>query len=258
MHLTSAKNPFLQSVRRAVTSGRAMDDGRIVIEGPHLLHEVLRSRWTLDQLIVTPNGLERHSQLVSKIRADVTEIPARAFEALAGTETSQEIMALVTPPRGTWADILNSSGLTLVLDGIQDPGNAGTMVRSAEAFGAGGLVFMEGSVHAANGKFLRATAGSIFRLPYLENQKRPHLMAQLRSRDLKLYSLAAEAGTALSQVDLRLPCAIVVGNEASGVSPELRACSEGLRIPTAQVESLNAAVACSIVLFEAARQRGRL
>jgi TrmH family RNA methyltransferase len=258
MHLTSAKNPFLQSVRRAVTSGRAMDDGRIVIEGPHLLYEVLRSRWTLDQLIVTPNGLERHSQLVSKIRADVTEIPARAFEALAGTETSQEIMALVTPPRGTWADILNSSGLTLVLDGIQDPGNAGTMVRSAEAFGAGGLVFMEGSVHAANGKFLRATAGSIFRLPYLENQKRPHLMAQLRSRDLKLYSLAAEAGTALSQVDLRLPCAIVVGNEASGVSPELRACSEGLRIPTAQVESLNAAVACSIVLFEAARQRGRL
>jgi RNA methyltransferase, TrmH family len=258
MHLTSTKNPFLQNIRRAVTSGRTTEDGRIVIEGPHLVQEILRSSWHLDQILTTPNGRERHSQLLSKIHAEILEIPARAFEALSGTETSQEIMALVAPPVYTWKDCLGGPGTAVILDGIQDPGNAGTIARSAEAFGASALIFLENSVHVPNGKFLRATAGSIFRLPYLEYQKRPALMAQLRAANLKLYALTTKAATSLSQADLHQPSAIVVGSEAHGVSPELLACATAVRIPTVQVESLNAGVACSIVLFEAARQRGKV
>jgi len=145
----------------------------------------------------------------------------------------------------------------VILDGIQDPGNAGTIVRSAEAFGAAGLIFMEGSVHVANGKFLRAAAGSLFRMPYLEYQKRPGLMAQLRASERPLYALTPSATKPVDQADLRGSVALVVGSEAQGVSPELIACATGLRIPTRQVESLNAGVACSIALFEAARQRGQ-
>ena len=167
-------------------------------------------------------------------------------------------MALVTPPSYTWDDCLSCSRIAVILDGIQDPGNAGTMVRSAEAFGAACLIFLEGSVHIANGKFLRATAGSIFRLPYLEFQKRPAVMANVHAKNLTLYALTAKADTAISQADFRQPAAIVVGSEAHGVSPELLACATGLRIPTLRVESLNAGVACSIALFEAARQRGDL
>ncbi len=258
MHLTSTKNPFLQSIRRAITGGRTTDDGRIVIEGPHLVEEILRSPWHLDQIFTTPNGRERHSQLLSKTRAEVTDIPARTFETLSGTESSQEIMALVTPPIHTWKDCLSEPGMIVILDGIQDPGNAGTIARSAEAFGASSLVFLENSVRVPNGKFLRATAGSIFRLPYLEYQKRPALMAQLRAANVQLYALTGKASTSITQADLRQPAAIVVGSEAHGVSPELLACSLGLHIPTSVVESLNAGVACSIALFEAARQRSQL
>ena len=258
MPLTSTKNPFLQNIRRAITSGRTTEDGRIVIEGPHLVQEALRSSWHLDQIIITPNGRDRHSQLLSKIHAELTEIPSRAFESLSGTETSQEIMAVVTPPIYQWKDCFTSPGVALVLDGIQDPGNAGTIVLSAEAFGASGLIFLEGSVHVPNGKFLRATAGSIFRLPYLEYQKRPALMANLRAANRRLFALTAKAPTSLIQAAFLEPSAIVVGSEAHGVSPELLACATGLRIPTSQVESLNAAVACSIALFEVARQRGAL
>jgi TrmH family RNA methyltransferase len=258
MQLTSTKNPFLQGVRRAIASGHITDDGRIVIEGPHLVQEILRSFWHLDQIVITPAGLDRHAGLLSKTRAEVMEVPAKTFAALSGTETSQEIMAIVTPPVHTWKDCLSNPGLVVILDGIQDPGNAGTIVRSAEAFLAASIIFLEGSVHVPNGKFLRATAGSIFRLPYLEYQKRPALMSNLRARNLTLYALAAKADVAINQADLRKPGALVVGNEAQGVSPELLACATGLRIPTAHVESLNAGVACSIALFEAARQRGKL
>lgn len=256
MQLTSARNPHLQAIRRAVASGRPTGDGHIVIEGPHLLREAARSSWHVEQVLVTPNGRDRHSELLSQIDAETIEIPARAFEALAGTETSQEIMALVTPQTSTWGDCLDGPGVSVILDGLQDPGNAGAIVRSAEAFGAAGLIFLEGGVHVANGKFLRATAGSIFRMPFLENQKRVDLTARLRHGGRKLYALMPQAQTSVSHADLRQPCAIVVGSEAHGVSPELRASAEALRIPTTRVESLNAAVACSIVLFEAARQRG--
>jgi RNA methyltransferase, TrmH family len=256
MQLTSVKNPYLKAIRRAVTAGRTTGDGRIAIEGPHLLREASRSSWRIEQVLVTPKGRDRHSQLLSRVDAELIEIPARAFESLAETENSQEIMALVTPCISTWADCLNGPGVTVILDGMQDPGNAGTIVRSSEAFGATGLIFLEGSVRVANGKFLRATAGSVFRVPYLENQTRAGLMAHLRASDRKLYALTPRATTSLGQTDLCQPCAIVVGSEAQGVSPELRSCAEALRIPTGQVESLNAGVACSIALFEAARQRG--
>ena len=256
MQLTSTKNPFLQSIRRAVASGRATDDGCLVIEGPHLVQEVLRSSWRLQQIVTTAAGRERHGQLTSAARAEVMEIPSKTFAALSGTETSQEIMALVTPPSCTWKDCLSRPGLAVILDGIQDPGNAGTIVRSAEAFGAAAIIFLEGSVHVANGKFLRATSGSIFRLPYLEYQKRSSIMAQMRAHNRTLFALTAKGPLSISSADLRLPSALVVGNEAHGVSAELLACATAVRIPTAQVESLNAGVACSIALFEAGRQRG--
>ena len=162
MQLTSARNPFLQDVRRAAAAGQPTDGGCVVIEGPHLVGEALRSRWRIDNVLVTPHGRERHSDLLSKTSAEIVEIPARTFESLAGVETSQEIMALVTPAVYTWADCLDPTGIAVILDGIQDPGNAGTTVRSAEGFGVAGLIFLEGCVRVANGKFLRATAGSIF------------------------------------------------------------------------------------------------
>ncbi len=145
--------------------------------------------------------------------------------------------------------------LVVILDGIQDPGNAGTIVRSAEAFGASGVVFLKGCSRVANGKLLRATAGSIFRVPFLEGVSVFQLATYLRASQLNLYALAASGEASLAHANLRAPCGLVVGSEGAGVSPELLSGAQTLRIPTSNVESLNAAIACSIALFEAQQQR---
>jgi TrmH family RNA methyltransferase len=258
MPLTSSQNPLLKKIRRATADGRPTPEGWLVIEGPHLLAEALDSPWELGPIVTTPEGRERYAELLDRIRASAIEIPARAFSSITSTESAQQILALLRPRLSSWRDLIASPSpaLLVVLDGIQDPGNAGTIVRSAEAFGASGVVLLEGCVHPANGKFLRATAGSLFRLPWLDAVPRARLIEEVRGARLKLYALTSRGNCPLSSADLGAPCALVVGSEARGVSSELLSASIQLAVATRRVESLNAAVACSVVLFEAARQRG--
>jgi TrmH family RNA methyltransferase len=255
MQITSTKNPLLQEIRQAAAHGRPMAEGWIVIEGPHLLGEMMGSRWKLGTVVTTPAGRERHASLIGHLRDQPLEVPARAFAQMASTESTQEILALVRPPRDHWTDLINGE-ITVVLDGMQDPGNAGTIIRSAEAFGATGVILLEGSVGLANGKFLRATAGSLFRLPVAAGVERKEFGGRIGDIGMRLYALTANGEVSLGQADLRSPFALIVGSEGSGVSPELLARATGVSIPTKRVESLNAAVACSLALFEAARQRG--
>ena len=257
MHLSSPRNPILKSIRRASKEGRPTDCGHIVIEGPHLLAEALQSnsKWAVQRIFTTPAGRQLHASLLHNAKTEITELPAPSFRSLSGTETTQEIIALVEVPHWSWADLTSRAGAILVLDGIQDPGNAGTLVRSAEAFGAAGVIFLEGSVRIANGKFLRATAGSIFRVAFLEGISRMELTATRERNHLLIYALKADGRLPLAQADFSQPCALVVGSEGRGVSRELLAGAQTVAIPTADVESLNAAVAGSIALFEAARQR---
>jgi TrmH family RNA methyltransferase len=151
--------------------------------------------------------------------------------------------------------LLGPNALIVVLDGIQDPGNAGTIVRSAEAFGATGVVLLKGCARVSNGKFLRAAAGSIFRVPFLEALDPHDLIRQVPAAGLRLYALNQLAHADLSNTDLSSPFALIVGSEGQGISPELATGVQQICIRTANVESLNAAVACSIALFEARRQR---
>ena len=258
MTLTSPKNPLLQDIRQAAAAGTPTESGLVVAEGPHLLEEALRGGcWTLEQVVTTAEGRLRFSHLLDRTHAKVIEVSERAFRTLSAVEHSQGLLALLKPPHCRWEDLLPGQppGLLLVLDGIQDPGNAGTMIRSAEAFGAAGFVLLKGSVRSTNGKFLRAAAGSLFRLPFLENLSQQELLTALRGRNLKLHALSASGKQDLQQTDFTGNCALVVGSEALGVSPTLMDQAIAVRIPTQNVESLNAAVACSIALFEASRQR---
>jgi TrmH family RNA methyltransferase len=155
------------------------------------------------------------------------------------------VLALVRMPQWSPADVLRGTPLVVVLDGVQDPGNAGAILRTAEAFGATGAVFLKGTVSPSNPKCLRASAGSAFRLPVV-TEIPPGL--DLFAADPRAKCLAAEARFAS-------PCAIVIGSEGSGVRPEVAASATGIKIPTTGVESLNAAVAAGILLYEARRQR---
>ncbi len=234
-----------------------MPDGTIVAEGPHLLEEARRSSWTVEQIFHTSSAAERFSGLLDGDEGLITQVAERTFAAIASTETTQGVLALVRPRLWTWADITaGKQALAVVLDGIQDPGNVGTIIRSAEAFGASGAVLSEGCARVSNGKVLRAAAGSLFRLPFLEGVARREIRSGLKTAGLRVYALAGKGKLPLANCDFGRACALVAGNEGAGVSEDFLGAAEPVRIPTARVESLNAAVACSIALFEAARQRG--
>lgn len=262
MPITSLQNAAVQAIRRAIRHGHPLEGGRIAAEGPHLVEEALGGCWPIEEVWTTPAGRQRYADLLARVhthfRAPVQETSTRIFQALSGTKHAQEILVLLRPRAWDWAELVRPDALIVVLDGIQDPGNAGTIVRSAEAFGATGVVFLAGTVGLANGKFLRASGGSIFRVPFLASVATNHLLNLFEQSDLKRYALTAQAGMSLPDADFRTRVVLAVGSEGAGISPHLLEASEAVSIPVPKVESLNAAVACSIALFEAARQRGRL
>lgn len=255
MKLTSTRNPRIQKVRRAAADGRPTDDGLIVAEGPHLLDEAIRGHWVIEQILVSGRARDRYRDLLHKADAEIVEISERALAAAATTDTPQPLVTLLRPRRWEWEQLTKPVALLVALDRIQDPGNLGTIVRSAEAFGATGVVFLKGCAKIANGKVLRAAAGSLFRIPYLDEVSERDLVCSIRANGLTLYALSAQAKRSIRDADFSRPCALLVGSEGQGISKELLTRAEGLSIPTAAVESLNAGVACSIGLYEARQQR---
>jgi len=217
-------------------------------EGPHLLEEALRANAEIHAVIVAESSRTEIGS--SHIR--VLHVSDTVFAGLASTEAPQGVLTLVRPPSWTFPDLLREPALALVLDGIQDPGNAGAILRAAEAFGATGAVFLKGSVNPYNPKCLRGSTGSIFRLPLVSNVTIEKL---LKSVPLTYYAADPRAARLISEGNLHGPCVLVIGSEGRGVSPELAAKATSLRIPTSNVESLNAAVATGILLYEARRQR---
>jgi TrmH family RNA methyltransferase len=156
-------------------------------------------------------------------------------------------------------DLFRGSPLVVVLDGLQDPGNAGAILRAAEAFGATGAIFVKGTVSPFNPKTVRASAGSLFRVPFLHGMDAAVVRAALEQNRVNAFAAVparpGEEARSLAEVDLSGPVALIIGNEARGVGAELRAAALAITIPTVVVESLNASVAAGILLYEARRQR---
>jgi RNA methyltransferase, TrmH family len=253
--LASEKNPLLKAVRHAVASGSLTKDGFAVAEGFHLLEEAIRARCAIAAVIAAEPAL---GQVKKRVPANVRIVPVseRTFSGLASTQTPQPVIALVRPPQWTFEDVLRNRALALVLDGIQDPGNAGAMLRSAEAFGATGVIFLKCSVNPYNPKCVRASAGSIFRLPALAGIEEGALEARISVHGgVRMYAALPRAERSIADADFRQGCAIAIGSEARGVGESVRRIASGVRIPTQGVESLNAAVAAGILLYEASRQR---
>jgi len=254
--ITSAKNPLLREVRRALSRGELTADGCCVVETFHLLEEAIRSNRPLRCVLAAESvGTAVASHVKGLRQTQVQVVPDDLFHAVVSTESAQGVIALVEPPTWTVDELFRGTSFVLILDGVQDPGNAGTMVRTAEAFGATGVMFLKGSVSPFNAKTLRASAGSLFRLPFLQGLDADVARAALQQRRVEVYAAAPRGGKTLQQVDLSRRCALLVGSEAHGVSARMRGCASDVRIPTVGVESLNAAVAASVILYEAARQR---
>jgi TrmH family RNA methyltransferase len=234
------------------------------IEGPKLLDEALRAGLHVPCVFVAQGAEHLLEGVRLPAETEVLLVPRQLLDAALATEAPQPVAALVEPPDWGWADVFacrtSTAPLIVVLAGLQDPGNLGTILRSAEAFGARAVLCLPGTVSAWNPKAVRASAGSLFRLPLLPASAED-CFARLRAAGVKIWTTAAPAAEveteAADRIDLAGPVALVIGNEGNGVPEALAAQADGaVTIPCpGPVESLNAAVAASVLLYEAARQR---
>ena len=265
----SAKNPRIAHLRRLSGRRRSrVDEGLFLVEGPVVVAEALAGGAPLVEVYVDAavfDGSVAGSAIAEVVeRADLAGISVRpvttgVLATVTDTVTPQGVVA-IAERRLTAVDLLVGEGPVLVLAGIADPGNAGTLVRTAEAAGAAGVVVCDGSVDPFGPKAVRAAAGSLFRLPVAEAAAGPATiaaLASLRSAGRRLVATQARDGADPEAVDLAAPVALVVGSEAHGLSSEVAALVDlTVSIPmSGAIESLNAAVAGAVVLFEAARQR---
>lgn len=251
-------NPRLKELRMAFRRGELTPEGECAIEGAKLVEEALRSGLHLGGMFFSESARPLAEKLLPQInaRVEMLVLPNALFNSIVPSDAPQGVAALVKLRPATAGHLLDRSSLgpIVVAAGLQDPGNLGTILRSAEAFSAAGIFLTEGTVSPYNSKVLRGSAGSIFRVPCLQISS-GELIPLLRQRGVRLLGTSAHKGTPLPQVTWTLPLAIFIGNEGAGLPREmLHQMDETLVIPQAtQVESLNAGVAASIVLYEAAR-----
>jgi RNA methyltransferase, TrmH family len=255
--ITSAANPLLKDVRRAISRGGLTRQGWCIAETFHLLEEALLSGCEVKTVLAAESAREAVEAHATGMRIAV--LPDVLFQSISGTETAQGVMALVEPPVWRIEQLVHGKALVVILDGLQDPGNAGAIVRAAEAFGATGAIFVKGTVGPYNPKTLRASAGSLFRLPLLHGMDAECVRRALMENGVRLFAAVPAHGNGsvrmAGNADLTVDCGLIIGNEARGVSPEWRSAADQVSIPTVGVESLNAAVAAGILLYEARRQR---
>jgi TrmH family RNA methyltransferase len=264
MPTASRNHPRVKQLRAAFASHARLSGGLIAIEGEHLLIEAMHAGLTFETVFLSTRIEAAPAWLAPTV--ELLRLTPEVFASVADTQTPQGIAALVTPPTWTLGDLLpaHPAPLVLIAAGLQDPGNLGTLIRSAHAFAATGVLTLPGTVSPWNQKAIRASAGSVFRIPTIALSSIADL-AELKRRGIHLYAAVADSdgpGTKapaipVSAANLTQPCALIIGNEGAGIPADILALADTrLTIPTpGRVESLNAAIAGSLLLYEASRQR---
>ena len=260
--VTSRTNPHVKQLRAAFAGNARLANGLVAIEGENLLYEAIRSGMLVDRIFLAD---DRPAPDWLPSDTEVVDVDRDVLRSAVDTLSPQGIAALVRPPEWALAKVCRPADkpLVLIAAGLQDPGNLGTLVRSAEAFGAACVLTTAGTVSIWNPKALRASAGSAFRVPVVRVSVSE--LTALQREGLQLLAAVAEDSRGgpppipAAEADLSGACALVIGNEGSGVADELlQIAGARITIPMpGPVESLNAAIAGSLLLYEAARQRAR-
>jgi TrmH family RNA methyltransferase len=255
-----ARHPDVKRLR-ALARDRAVraDEALCVLEGPRVVDGALDRGARFEAVYFADRAHPAFRALVERLeRAGVSVVDCRdgVLESVGTTRTPQPVIGLVhtVGRRLDSVGSLGPGGFVLVALDVADPGNLGTMVRSAEAAGAVGIVIAGDSVEAHNPKVVRSSAGALFGLPVIEHHDAGEVFAAVRAVGRVVIGTRARDGRAPDALDLTRPCALVLGNEARGVPPDAPV-DEWITIPMAgAAESLNVAMAATVVCFEAARQ----
>ena len=253
--ITSAKNPKVAQAVRLKKHAFREEDRRFLAEGPQAVREALAGDGLLQELFAT-DELDPLVIRAGRSGAGVHVVSEAVMGALTSTVTPQGLVGVV-PHVDVGLDGLPIEGCVAILHEVRDPGNAGTVLRSADASGAGGVVFTDESVDVYNPKTVRASAGSLFHLPVVRDVSTAGAIDHLRSGDFRILAMAADGARYIYDEDLRGPVAFVFGNEAHGLPGEvLDRADVVVRVPHAgRAESLNLAAAATVCLFEWARRR---
>ena len=257
--ISSAANPRVKQTAALVKKARCRKQtGLFVVEGPKMFRELPAER--VHEVYVTEKFLQDPScKKMLEHTPNVEVVTEEVLKAMSDAQTPQGVLAVVRQYDYTMADLKNSSGpsLLMILETIQDPGNLGTILRAGEGAGVTGVIMDRDSVDVYNPKVIRSTMGSIYRVPFFYTDDLTETLRALKSEGIRLFAAHLDGKRDSDQEDYTADVGFLIGNESRGLSCETSALADGLiRIPMAgKVESLNAAVASSILMFEAARQR---
>lgn len=258
MHtVSSRRHPVVQALRAA----RHGEGDLALIDGWHLLQDAVAARLPISAVAVGPRSANPAGQAVLASLADATtviHVSADVLDAISPVRQPTGVVALAMPRRADLASLLRQTpALVLVAVDLQDPGNVGGVIRGAEAGGASGVLLVGDSADPWQWKALRAAMGSTFRLPVARHADAGAACTTLAAAGLRLLATSPHDGVPMSDSDLTAPCAILIGGEGAGLPGTLlERCDARITIPmAAPVESLNAAVAAAILVYEARRQR---
>jgi len=256
-HISSRQNSLVKDLRRAFSQAELVE-GHCAIEGVRIIEEAVRSGLRFRAVFFSESASERMNKLLPQISShvEILALPDDVFTSAVSTETPQGVAALVRWPSFSLDRVLSTENpLLLGTMGIQDPGNLGTIIRSAEAFGAAAVLLGEKTVSQFNSKVIRASAGSSFRLPSLPVKAAD--LEGIKASGIRVVATSSHKGKPINEADLTGAVLIMVGSEGAGVPREYMAVADDfIRVPHHEkVESLNAAVAASVILYEAQRQR---
>jgi TrmH family RNA methyltransferase len=262
--ITSKSNPKIKEIRLLQQAKYRQARREYFIEGVRLVEEAFGSAQAVLQIVYSPR-LENTPRGASLLSLGRKKYPAvqwfcvsdGVLDSLSETETHQGILAVLEKREYGWEDLRKRDGVVLVLCALQDPGNLGTIFRVSEAGRASGLVLTRGTLDPYTPKAVRASMGSLFRLPFLSDQDPRETLQTLRSLGYRIFSTSIGGGTSLWEADLLRPTAVLFGQEGAGLPAELVEAADGiLTIPmNPDVNSLNVAVSAGLVVYEAWRRK---
>lgn len=262
--ITSKGNPKVKEIRLLKQAQHRRARGEYFVEGVRLLEEALNQPGQFRKVAYSPRleKTTRGSELLFTARRKVPHaewlyVSDEVMERICDTQSHQGILAVLEMKERSWEEIYKRDGIILLLSGLQDPGNLGTIFRVAEAGAAAGVILSQDMIDPYNPKVVRASMGSLFRVPFLRDQKMEDCLKKLRSRGCRILATAVHGGPSFWEVDFSKPTAVLFGQEGAGLPSHLLEGADGLlTIPmTPGVDSLNVAMAASLIIYEAMRQK---
>lgn len=255
--ITSTSNPQVKELLQLQKKSKARNERNVfIVEGIRMFREVPKER--LEKVYISESFYNKKKQELELFDVPVEILSDRVFSHVSDTKTPQGVLSLVRQKKTSLEEILQvENPYLMILDNLQDPGNLGTIVRTAEGAGVTGIIMSHDCVDIYNPKTIRSTMGSVYRMPFLYVDDMDDMLQQLKKQGIKTYAAHLQGKNSYDKEDYKSGCAFMIGNEGNGLRKEIADQADiWVRIPMhGQVESLNAAIAASVLMFEVCRQR---